>query len=63
MESETLSLVHINELRKRGNKGFELELKFELAEKDSRAIVTRVKVAWQKKTETGFLTGVKIDTD
>ena len=40
-----------------------LELKFELAEKDSKPIVTRVKVVWLKKIETGFLAGVNFDFD
>jgi hypothetical protein len=40
-----------------------LELKFELPEKDAKPIVTRAKVVWLKKIETGFLTGVKFDID
>ncbi len=39
-----------------------LELKFELPEEDSKPIETRVKVVWQKKTDKGFLTGVKFST-
>lgn len=40
-----------------------LELKFELPEENSRAIETRVKVIWQDKMETGYLTGVKFGID
>ena len=40
-----------------------LELKFELTEKDSKPIMTRVKVVWLKKIETGYLAGVKFDID
>jgi len=43
--------------------GVILELKFELTGKDSKPIVTRAKVVWLKKIETGFLTGVKFDID
>jgi len=39
--------------------GAVLELKFELPDKKSNPIETRVKVVWQKKIETGYLTGVK----
>jgi c-di-GMP-binding flagellar brake protein YcgR len=40
-----------------------LELKLELSEKDSKSIVTRAKVVWLKKIETGFLAGVKFEID
>jgi hypothetical protein len=36
-----------------------LELKFDLPGKNSKPIETLVKVVWQKKTEKGFLTGLK----
>lgn len=36
-----------------------LELKYRLPHEESRQIVTNVEVVWQKKTEKGFLTGVK----
>ncbi len=36
-----------------------LELKYRLPHEESRQIVTSVEVVWQKKTEKGFLTGVK----
>lgn len=39
--------------------GAVLELKFELPEEKSNPIETRVKVVWQEKIETGYLTGVK----
>jgi len=39
--------------------GAVLELKFELPDKNSNPIETRVKVVWQEKIETGYLTGVK----
>jgi len=38
-----------------------LELKYRLPHEESRQIVTTVEVIWQKKTEKGFLTGVKFD--
>jgi len=38
-----------------------LELKYRLPHEESRQIVTTVEVVWQKKTEKGFLTGVKFD--
>jgi hypothetical protein len=40
-----------------------LELSFERGGKDESPIVKRVKVVWSKKSETGFLTGVKFDLD
>jgi hypothetical protein len=40
-----------------------LELSFERAGKDASPIATRVKVVWSKKSETGFLAGVKFDID
>ena len=36
-----------------------LELKYRLPHEESRQIVNTVEVVWQKKTEKGFLTGVK----
>lgn len=39
--------------------GAVLELKFELPDKNSNPIETRVKVVWQEKIKTGYLTGVK----
>ena len=41
--------------------GAVLELKFEMPEENSNPIETRVKVVWQEKIETGYLTGVKFD--
>jgi hypothetical protein len=41
--------------------GTTLELKYRLPHEESRQIVTTVEVVWQKKTEKGFLTGVKFD--
>ena len=38
-----------------------LELTFERKEKNLKPIVTHAKVVWLKKTETGFLAGVKFD--
>jgi hypothetical protein len=38
-----------------------LELKYRLPHEESRQIVNTVEVVWQKKTEKGFLTGVKFD--
>jgi hypothetical protein len=40
-----------------------LELSFEKTEKNLKPIVTRAKVVWLKKSETGFLAGVKFDFD
>ena len=39
-----------------------LELNFESLEKESRPIETFAKVIWQKKTDKGFLTGLKFGT-
>ncbi len=39
-----------------------LELKYRLPHEESRQIVTSVEVVWQKKTDRGFLTGVKLDS-
>jgi len=36
-----------------------LELKYRLPHEESRQIVSIVEVVWQKKTDKGFLTGVK----
>jgi hypothetical protein len=36
-----------------------LELKYRLPHEESKQIVNTVEVVWQKKTEKGFLTGVK----
>ena len=38
-----------------------LELKYRLPHEESRQIVNTVEVVWQKKTEKGFLTGVKLE--
>ncbi len=38
-----------------------LELKYRLPHEESRQIVTTVEVVWQKKTDKGFLTGVKYE--
>jgi len=38
-----------------------LELKYRLPHEEARQIVTTVEVVWQKKTDKGFLTGVKHD--
>jgi c-di-GMP-binding flagellar brake protein YcgR len=40
-----------------------IEVKFRLPDEDSKLIETFVKVVWQKKTDTGFLTGVKFGTE
>lgn len=52
-----LCLLLDNELRP----GTILELKYRLPHEEDRQIVTTVEVVWQKKTEKGFLTGVKFD--
>ena len=52
-----LCLLLDNELRP----GTILELKYRLPHEEARQIVTSVEVVWQKKTEKGFLTGVKRD--
>jgi hypothetical protein len=52
-----LCLLLNNELRP----GTILELKYRLPHEEGRQIVTSVEVVWQKKTEKGFLTGVKLD--
>ena len=52
-----LCLLLDNELRP----GTILELKYRLPHEEARQIVTSVEVVWQKKTEKGFLTGVKLD--
>ena len=38
-----------------------LELKYRLPHEEARQIVTSVEVMWQKKTERGFLTGVRFN--
>lgn len=38
-----------------------LELKYRLPHEESRLIETTVEVIWQKKTDKGYLTGVKYD--
>jgi len=38
-----------------------LELKYRLPHEESRQIVSIVEVVWQKKTDKGFLTGVKYE--
>jgi hypothetical protein len=40
-----------------------LELKFERTEMNFKPIVMLAKVVWQKKTEMGFLTGLKFKID
>jgi hypothetical protein len=52
-----LCLLLDNEFRP----GTILELKYRLPHEESKQIVTTVEVIWQKKTEKGFLTGVKFD--
>lgn len=41
------------------NPGTILELKFELPEKGAGPVESLAKVVWQKRTDKGFLTGVK----
>jgi hypothetical protein len=41
--------------------GTVLELKYRLPHEESRQIVSKVEVVWQKKTDKGFLTGVKYE--
>ena len=36
-----------------------IELKYRLPHEESRLIKTTVEVIWQKKTDTGYITGVK----
>jgi len=36
-----------------------IELKYRLPHEESRLIETTVEVIWQKKTDTGYITGVK----
>jgi len=55
ISNEGLCLLLDDELRP----GTILELKYRLPHEESRQIVTTVEVVWQKKTEKGFLTGVK----
>ena len=57
ISNEGLCLLLNNELRP----GTILELKYMLPHEDARQIVTSVEVVWQKKTEKGFLTGVKLN--
>ena len=38
-----------------------LELKYRLPHEEDRQIVTSVEVVWQKKTDKGYLTGVKYE--
>lgn len=38
-----------------------LELKYRMPHEESRQIVSIVEVVWQKKTDKGFLTGVKYE--
>jgi hypothetical protein len=42
--------------------GTVLEVKFELPGKEPVPIETLVKIVWQKKTDKGYLTGVKFGT-
>jgi hypothetical protein len=46
-------------LNKEFSPGAVLEVTYELPEEENRRIEKFVKVVWQRKTETGFLTGVK----
>ena len=39
-----------------------LQLKYRLPHEESRLIETTVEVIWQRKTEKGYITGVKHDT-
>lgn len=48
-------------LNKELSSGAVLELKFDMPEENSNPIEARVKVVWQNKIETGYLTGVKFD--
>ena len=52
---EGLCLLLDDELRP----GTILELKYRLPHEENRQIVNTVEVVWQKKTEKGFLTGVR----
>ncbi len=45
------------------SQGAILELKFERTEKNFKPILARAQVVWQKKTEMGFLTGLKFKID
>lgn len=38
-----------------------LELKYRLPHEESRRIMTSAEIVWQKKTDKGFLTGVKFE--
>lgn len=40
-----------------------LELKYRLPHEEARLIVTSGEVVWQKKTDKGFLTGVKYSSE
>lgn len=40
-----------------------LELIFDLPRKEAKKVETFAKVVWQRKTEKGFLTGVKFNID
>lgn len=46
-------------LNKKFSPGSILEVKYELRGKTSRPTEAIVKIVWQKKTDTGWLTGVK----
>ena len=39
-----------------------LELKYRMPHEESRQIKTAVEVIWQKKTDKGYITGVKYDS-
>jgi c-di-GMP-binding flagellar brake protein YcgR len=52
-----LCLLLNNELRP----GTILELKYRLPHEEARLVVTEVEVVWQKKTDKGYLTGVKYE--
>jgi hypothetical protein len=55
MSEGGLSLI----LNKEFSPGTVLEVTYELPEEENRRVEKFVKVVWQRKTETGFLTGVK----
>jgi hypothetical protein len=55
ISSGGLCLLLNSELRP----GTILELKYRLPHQESRQIVNTVEIVWQKKTDKGYLTGVK----
>ncbi len=46
-------------LNKEFSPGAVLEVKYELPEEEHRSVEKFVRVVWQRKTDKGFLTGVK----